>query len=82
MERSNVQTFKLVQNKTNVGFGKSINNGVVKATRDLILLLNDDVVLINDNYKNALKLFDKDPQLFAVSFAQKEKNNIRKKSRN
>jgi len=64
-----------VENTKNLGFGQSVNVGVSRAKNNYIMLLNSDVRLLNDNYKNALNHFKKDTNLFAVAFAQKEKNN-------
>jgi GT2 family glycosyltransferase len=64
----------LLENKKNVGFGESVNNGVRKSKRELIMLLNNDVELLDDNYKKAINHLRKDKNLFAISFAQKEKN--------
>lgn len=63
----------LLENKTNLGFAGAVNKGVRKATNKYIVLLNSDVILNNANFKNATKHF-KNKDLFAVSFAQKEKN--------
>lgn len=65
----------LIENKINLGFGGTANLGFSKAVNQYVLLLNDDVVLQNDNYEKALNHFQKNPDLFAVSFAQKEKKN-------
>lgn len=62
----------IIQNKKNLGFSSSINKGVAVAKNRFILLLNDDVELINDNFIEVTKLFQKDRLLFAVGFAQKE----------
>ncbi len=64
----------LIENKKNLGFGQSVNLGVQKARNQFVMLLNTDVRLINNSYKSAIKFFIKDPSLFAVAFAQKEKN--------
>lgn len=64
----------LIENKKNLGFGQSINEGVKKAQYPYIMLLNNDVKLINNNYQLAINYFNNDSSLFAVSFAQKEKN--------
>lgn len=65
---------KLVENKKNLGFGESVNLGVKLAKNNFILLLNDDVKLQNDNFLKALEYFKIDEKLFAVSFAQTEKD--------
>ncbi len=69
-------TIILVENKVNLGFGQSVNIGVKKAKYKYVMLLNNDVVLNDESYKFTLKHFNKDSLLFAVSFAQKEKNNL------
>jgi GT2 family glycosyltransferase len=71
LEKSGV---KLIENQTNLGFGQSINMGVKIAKGRYLFLLNNDVILENDNYKQAIKHFENDSSLFAVSFAQKEKD--------
>lgn len=63
----------LIENKKNLGFAPTVNIGVERAEHPYILLLNSDVILENDNYKKALNHFT-DKTIFAVSFAQKEKN--------
>lgn len=69
-----VQNLVLVENKKNLGFGESINMGVKKAKGEYLMLLNNDVLLSNNNYQLAINHFRNNPSLFAVSFAQKEKD--------
>lgn len=64
----------LIENKRNLGFGGAVNIGVKKTSNKFIMLLNSDVVLDNDSFKTALQHFKKNKNLFAVSFAQKEKD--------
>lgn len=66
----------LLENKENLGFGQSINNGVKKSSQDYLMLLNTDVLLENTNYQNTINLFKNDQTLFAVSFNQKERNGL------
>ncbi len=73
-ELKKIPKIKLIENKTNIGFAKSVNTGLAKACGEFILLLNDDVLLLDDSYRNALVHFKKDRSLFAVGFAQKEKS--------
>ncbi|OGK23425.1 hypothetical protein A3A46_03190 [Candidatus Roizmanbacteria bacterium RIFCSPLOWO2_01_FULL_37_13] len=63
----------LLENSQNLGFAKSVNKGVKKSTKKYVMLLNDDVLLLGKSYQKALDLFAKDPSLFAISFAQKER---------
>ena len=77
--KKEIEAFKkknifLIENKKNLGFGRSVNLGAKYAKGDYLFLLNTDVVLTNKNYLYAVKHFKKNPNLFAVSFAQLEKN--------
>jgi GT2 family glycosyltransferase len=64
----------LIQNKHNLGFAGTVNEGFKVAKGEYVLLINSDVLLLNEDYKNALKFFEDNKDLFAVSFAQKEKD--------
>ncbi len=64
----------LIENPENKGFGQSVNLGLTKAKYPFVMLLNSDVCLIDDSFKNALRQLKKDSTLFAISFAQKEKD--------
>jgi len=64
----------LIQNNKNLGFGSAVHTGIMKAQNDFIVLLNDDVILHDESYNDALIYFKKDARLFAAGFAQKEKN--------
>lgn len=64
----------LIENNRNLGFGESINRGVQASKEKLIMLLNSDVGLRDESFKIAADRFTADPQLFAVSFAQIEKD--------
>lgn len=63
----------LIENKKNLGFAPTVNIGINTAKEPYILLLNSDVVLKDDSFKKALSHFQ-DKTIFAVSFAQVEKN--------
>ena len=64
----------VIENKKNLGFGGAVNIGVNAATKDYVMLLNNDVILTDESYTKAFKHFEDDNNLFAVSFAQKEKD--------
>lgn len=64
----------LLENNQNLGFAKSVNKGVIESSKKYVMLLNDDVFLLDKSYQKALDLFAKDSSLFAVSFAQKERD--------
>lgn len=75
--KSNLKEFKninLIENKKNLGFGTSVNRGIGRTKNKLVMLINSDVVLNNMSYQIAINHFKKNPTLFAVGFAQKEKD--------
>ena len=61
-------------NNKNLGFAGNVNCGVLKATKNYIFLMNSDVVLKDNSFLKALEYFKKDRKLFAVGFAQIEKD--------
>lgn len=63
----------VINNLVNVGFAKSMNIAVQSAKNELLLFLNSDVRLKKTNWNQAITMF-KDPKLFALSFAQIEKD--------
>jgi len=63
----------LIENKENLGFGRAVNCGVQKAKNQYLMLINSDVVLNDTSYLTGLNHF-KLKNVFAVSFAQKEKD--------
>lgn len=65
---------RLIENKKNLGFGGAVNVGVREAKYNYVMLLNTDTALLDDSFKKALERFKKNKKLFAVSFAQKEKD--------
>ena len=64
----------VINNKKNLGFAGNVNRGVLKATKNYIFLMNSDVVLKDNSFLKALEYFKKDRKLFAVGFAQIEKD--------
>ncbi len=68
------QGIHLLENAKNLGFAGAVNSGIKAAKGEFILLLNSDVRLKDNSYKNALPYFQKNPKLFAVSFAQIEQH--------
>ncbi len=64
----------VVNNKKNFGFAGNVNRGVLKTKRNYIFLINSDVVLKDGSFLNALNFFKKDKKLFAINFAQIEKD--------
>ncbi len=64
----------VINNKKNLGFAGNVNRGVLKAKRNYVFLMNSDVVLKDNSFLNALDYFKKNRRLFAVGFAQIEKD--------
>lgn len=60
-------------NLKNYGFAGNVNQGVLKATREFVFLMNSDVLLKDNSFIKSLEYFKKDQKLFAVGFAQIEK---------
>jgi len=63
----------IINNLQNYGFAKSMNLGVKKARGEYLLFLNSDVRLQNNRFAKAVEMF-KDQSLFALTFAQIEKD--------
>lgn len=63
----------VIEHPINTGFSKSVNDGVAKAKGKYIFLLNSDVKLRDNSFEKAIDQLEKDISLFAVSFAQIEK---------
>ena len=66
------KNIKVIENKTNLGFGGAVNVGVHASQSSYVMILNSDVILHDESFMDALSYFKGDPALFAVSFAQKE----------
>jgi len=64
----------ILNNQKNLGFGEAVNQGVKKAKNKYVMILNNDVKLIDDSYRESLKYFENNKKIFAVAFAQKEKD--------
>lgn len=64
----------LIENKKNLGFAGAVNTGVEKTRNRFVMLLNSDVLLNDTSYLKAVSIMENDKNLFAVSFAQSEKN--------
>jgi len=65
---------RVIHHLKNKGFAGAINSGVHAAKGTYIFLLNDDVLLQDSSFQNAVNDFENNPHLFAISFAQIEKN--------
>jgi len=64
----------VINNKKNLGFAGNVNRGVLRAARNYVFLMNSDVVLKDNSFLKSLEYFKKDQKLFAVGFAQIEKD--------
>jgi GT2 family glycosyltransferase len=56
--KSNYPDIILIENSVNLGFGGNMNSGISKATKNLVLLLNNDVVLTDGYFKTLLPYFN------------------------
>ncbi|MFD2512879.1 glycosyltransferase family 2 protein [Pontibacter locisalis] len=63
--RKNYPDIKVIANEKNSGFSVTANRGIRAAAHDKVLLLNSDVKLTPDYFKNQFKYFDK-PDTFGV----------------
>lgn len=68
------EKIKVFNNKKNLGFAGNVNKGVKKATREYIFLMNSDVLLRDNSFLKSINHFKKNKKLFAVGFAQIEKD--------
>jgi len=73
-KKKQIIDLSIIENKKNLGFGQSINIGAKRAKGKYLMLLNSDVILLNKAFLNVIDYFKQDKNLFAVSFAQIEKN--------
>lgn len=71
---ADVPQVQVIERQKNGGFGAAVNTGVAYAHSPFILLLNTDVVLEDDSYLQALPQLQEDESLFAVTFAQTERD--------
>lgn len=61
---------KVLGNEKNLGFSSTINNGVIEASGEVLVLLNTDVAP-EENFLEALIVHFKDPQIFATGCLDK-----------
>lgn len=66
---------KIIKNKTNLGFGESVNKGVIAAKYEIVLLLNTDVQVEKETIPYLLNGF-KDKNIFAVGANENGKYGI------
>ncbi len=67
-------TITWINHTKNVGFAGSVNDGVAQVKTDYIMLLNTDVKLNDTRWHHAHQYLETNSNVFAVSFAQKEKD--------
>lgn len=67
--KSTGQKLKVIQNKKNLGFAKSVNRGVEAATGEVMVLLNTDVKP-QDGLLDAVLPHFKNKKVFGVSFSE------------
>ena len=64
--RKNFPWVKVLELKRNIGFSNGNNKGVKAAGKDLVMLLNNDVLLSEETFTKLLKHFD-DEKVFAAA---------------
>lgn len=64
----------VIERTVNTGFSQTVNDGVAKSRGEFIFLLNSDVKLRDNSFEKAIAHLEKNKVLFAVSFAQIEKD--------
>ena len=57
---------KIIQNKTNIGFAKAVNQGIKLSKSKYILLLNPDTYLIDKSITNTFNIIAKDKKIGAI----------------
>lgn len=65
--RKNHPNVKLIENRTNVGFGRANNQGVSASTGEYLLIINPDAVVAEDTVKRMLEFSEKHPESGASS---------------
>lgn len=81
--RSSPVPILYIKHEINLGFSSAVNTGVKKATSDLVIFLNSDVLPKENFLDPVLKRFEKDPRLFGVGFLDEsvEGENVIKRGR-
>lgn len=64
----------LIENRKNLGFAGAVDIGIRSAGSRHVMLINSDVLLLDKKYEAAVERLGKNKKLFAVSFAQREKD--------
>lgn len=72
--QKNYPSVTLLTNTTNLGFAKSCFKGISSANNEWIILLNSDIQIISGIVNPLIEDLQKDPDLFAVSFASFHEN--------
>lgn len=67
---------QLLENNKNLGFAGTIDRGIRAAKHNYVFLLNSDVKLLDSSFQKVIEKFEKNPKLFGVAFAQREKYNL------
>jgi len=63
----NFRNIKLIENSSNSGFARSVNQGIRASSGEYCLLLNNDVVVDIDFVKNLYQHIHGNPRVFSVS---------------
>lgn len=63
----NYPQIKILENKANLGYAATHNQGIKLAKGDYVLCLNPDVILDKDYIKNIISVFKKDKKIGAIT---------------
>ncbi|GMQ31554.1 glycosyltransferase family 2 protein [Algoriphagus confluentis] len=72
--KENFPSIEIIQNQTNRGFGYSCNQGIRKATGELVFLLNSDIQLTPEYFLHQLKYFELEDTFGVMGQILKSKN--------
>lgn len=64
----------VIENEENKGFGPTVNTGVLAAQAEYVILLGTDVRLTEPFAPSLIQRFEEQPDLFSLSFCQKERD--------
>jgi GT2 family glycosyltransferase len=65
-EKISAYDIQLIRHRKNKGFSQSVNDGVYKASYEIVYIFNSDLILKEDSFLHALDHFN-DPEVFAVT---------------
>ena len=73
--RLNYPNIICIANKENKGFSFAVNQGIMMAKSEFVILLNNDIIVSTDWLKNLISPFSTDPLIFSCSSKMLQMNN-------